>query len=80
MRKWSDEVDANLQGCFVSTDWNIFRDSSYNIEEFTTSVTGFINKCIDNVIRTVTVPTYPNQGYGKETKDKTNLTSLGKQL
>jgi hypothetical protein len=34
------------QGCFASTDWNMFRDLSDGIEEFTTSVTGFINKCI----------------------------------
>ena len=27
----------------------------------TTSVTGFINKCIDDVVPTVTVHTYPNQ-------------------
>ena len=31
------------------------------IEEYTTSVTGFINKCIDDVVPTVTVRTYPNQ-------------------
>jgi hypothetical protein len=31
------------------------------IEEYTTSVTGFINKCIDDVIPTVAVCTYPNQ-------------------
>ena len=36
-------------------------DSSDGIEEYTTSVTGFINKCIDDVIPTVTVRTYPNQ-------------------
>ena len=28
------------------SDWNMFRDSSDGIEEYTTSVTGFINKCI----------------------------------
>ena len=28
---------------------------------FTTSVTGFINKCIDNVVPTVTIRTNPNQ-------------------
>ena len=28
---------------------------------YTTSVIGFINKCIDDVIPTVTVRTYPNQ-------------------
>jgi hypothetical protein len=35
--KWSDEADAKLQDCFASTDWNIFRDSSNGIEEYTIS-------------------------------------------
>ena len=39
----------------------MFRDSSNGIEEYTTSVTSFINKCIDNVVPTVAVRTYPNQ-------------------
>jgi hypothetical protein len=39
----------------------MFQDSSNGIEEYTTSVIGIINKCIDDV-RTVTVgTTYPNQ-------------------
>jgi hypothetical protein len=36
--------DATLQDCFASTDWNMFQDSYNGIEEYTTSVTGFINK------------------------------------
>jgi hypothetical protein len=39
----------------------MLRDSSDGIEEDTTSVTGFTNKCIDDVVPTVTVRTYPNQ-------------------
>jgi hypothetical protein len=39
----------------------MFQDSSNGIEEYTTSVIGFINKCIDDVVPTVTVRTYPNQ-------------------
>ena len=35
--------------------------SSDGIEEYTTSVTGFINKWINDVVPTVTVCTYPNQ-------------------
>ena len=45
IKKWSDEADAKLQDCFASRDWNMFRDSSDDI----TSVTGFINKCIDDM-------------------------------
>jgi hypothetical protein len=61
IKLWSDEADAKLQDCFASTDWNMFRDSSDGIEEYTTSVIGFINKCIEDVVPTVTVHTYPNQ-------------------
>ena len=61
IKKWSDEVDAELQDCFASTDWNMFLDFSNVIEEYTTFVIGFINKCIDDVVHTVTVRTYPNQ-------------------
>ena len=42
-------------------DWNMFCDSSDCNEEYTTSVTGFINKRIEDVIPTVTVQTNPNQ-------------------
>ena len=55
IKKRSDEADAKLQDCFSSTDWNMFRDSSDGIEEYTTSVPGFI------IVPTVTVRTYPNQ-------------------
>jgi hypothetical protein len=61
IRKWTDDADAKLQDCFASTDSNMFRDSSSGIEEYTTSVTGFINKCIDDIVPTVTLRTYPNQ-------------------
>ena len=61
IKKWSDEADAKLQDRFDITDRNMFRDSSDDIEEYTTSVTGFINKCIEDVVPTVTVRTYPNQ-------------------
>jgi hypothetical protein len=61
VRKRSDEADAKLQDCFASTDWNMVWDSSDGIEEYTTSVTDFLNKCIDDVVPTVTVRTCPNQ-------------------
>ena len=40
---------------------NTFRDSSNGIEEYTKSVTGFISKCINDDVPTVTVRTYPKQ-------------------
>jgi hypothetical protein len=38
----------------------MFWDSSNGIEEYTTSVTGFINKCINDFVHTMTVRTFPN--------------------
>jgi hypothetical protein len=37
----------------------MFQDSSDGIEGYAISVTGFINKSIDDVVPTVTVRTYP---------------------
>jgi hypothetical protein len=37
IKKWSEEADAKLQDCFASTDWNMFRDSSDGIEDYTVS-------------------------------------------
>jgi hypothetical protein len=39
----------------------MFWDCSDGIDQYTTSVIGFINKCIEDVILTVNVRTYPNQ-------------------
>ena len=39
----------------------MFRDSSNDIEEYTKSVSSFINKCVEDVVPTVIVRTYPNQ-------------------
>ena len=39
----------------------MFRGYSDGIEEYTTSVTGFINKCIDDVVPIVTIRTYSKQ-------------------
>ena len=57
IKKWSDEAGAKLQDCFASTDWNMLQDSSDGIEEYTT-LTGFVNKCIEDFVPTVTVRTY----------------------
>ena len=39
----------------------MFQDSSNGIEEYTTSVTGFINKWFNDAVPTVTIRTYLNQ-------------------
>ena len=65
IKKWVDEADDKLQDCFASTDWNMLRDSSDGIEEYTTSVIVFI----DDVVPTVTVRTVytPTRSHGIQT-------------
>ena len=62
-----------MLSCRTRTEWNMFRDSFVGIEEYITSVTGFINKCIDDVVPTVTVSTYPNKKPGITGNIRTDL-------
>ncbi|KAJ8349109.1 hypothetical protein SKAU_G00276980 [Synaphobranchus kaupii] len=48
-----------LRHCFRITYWEVFRTS--NINDYTEHVTGYISKCIDDVVPRVIVRTYPNQ-------------------
>ena len=78
IKKWSDEADATRLFCI--TDWNnMFRCSSDGIEEYTTSVTGFINKGIDDIVPTVTVRAYPNQKPWSRTELKARAATFKEQ-
>jgi hypothetical protein len=51
-----------LQDCFDHVDWEMFRVTSENsIDVYTYSVTGFIRKCIEDVVPPVTIRTYLHQ-------------------
>ncbi|KAI4889721.1 hypothetical protein NFI96_009933 [Prochilodus magdalenae] len=63
---WPEGAESVLHDCFQCTDWEMFRsaattDSLVDINEYTTSVTGFIRKCVDDVTQTKQIPTLPNQ-------------------
>jgi hypothetical protein len=45
-----------LQDCFDHADWDIFR-----VDVYTDSVTGFIRKCIQDVVPTEMITIYPSQ-------------------
>ncbi|KAK3560784.1 hypothetical protein QTP86_019477, partial [Hemibagrus guttatus] len=54
VKTWPAGAISALQDCFECTDWNMFREAatngdSINLEEYTTSVTSYIGKCIDDV-------------------------------
>ena len=57
---FSPLAERLISFALTHTDTGIW-DSSNGIEEYTTSVISFINKCVADVVPTVTVRTYPNQ-------------------
>jgi hypothetical protein len=62
VQHWSDQSESILQACFDHADWELFWVASENsIEIYTDSVTVFIRKCIEDVVPTVMIRTYPNQ-------------------
>ncbi|XP_064879440.1 protein POF1B-like [Oncorhynchus nerka] len=58
----------------------MFRDSSDGIEEYTTSVTGFITKCTKDVVPTVTSLQTITDYKGKHSRELSNDTSLPDEL
>ncbi|KAK3510371.1 hypothetical protein QTP70_005670 [Hemibagrus guttatus] len=74
---WPAGATSALQDYFECTDWNMFREAvtngdSINLEEYSTSVTSYIGKCIDDVTISVTVSktitTRSNQKHAKDCK------------
>ncbi|KAK3513975.1 hypothetical protein QTP70_000321 [Hemibagrus guttatus] len=66
VKTWPAGANSALQNCFECTDWNMFREAatngdSINLEEYTTSVTSYIGKCIDDVTVSKTITTRSNQ-------------------
>ncbi|KAI4901822.1 hypothetical protein NFI96_010215 [Prochilodus magdalenae] len=65
VRSHGDET-GNVHDCFEHTDWQMFREAATysnttDLEEYTTSVTSYIGKCIDDVTVSKTITTRPNQ-------------------
>ncbi|KAK1805357.1 hypothetical protein P4O66_019188 [Electrophorus voltai] len=66
VRTWPAGAISALQDCFEQTTWITFKEAAtdggtVNLEEYTTSVTVYISKCIDDVIVSKTITTRPNQ-------------------
>ncbi|KAI4904350.1 hypothetical protein NFI96_009650 [Prochilodus magdalenae] len=56
----------HISDCFEHTDWQMFREAATystttDLEEYTSSVTSYIGKCIDDVTVSKTITTRPNQ-------------------
>ncbi|GAA6107150.1 piezo-type mechanosensitive ion channel component 1-like, partial [Tachysurus ichikawai] len=66
VKTWPAGATSALQDCFECTDWNTFREAatngdSVNLEEYMSTVTSYIGKCIDDVTVSKTITTRSNQ-------------------
>ncbi|KAK3525553.1 hypothetical protein QTP86_034852, partial [Hemibagrus guttatus] len=66
VKTWPKGAISALQNCFECTDWDIFRESATNgvttdLEEYTSSETNYISKCINEVTISKSITTRSNQ-------------------
>ena len=52
---WSAEHESELQDCFDTTDWSVFKDSSVELDEYADLVTDYIRSCMDLCVPSHTV-------------------------
>ena len=60
IQQWSGDALDHLQSTLETTDWNIFIESSRDIDELTESVTSYVNFCVDCSVPKKEIKVYPN--------------------
>ena len=60
IKEWSDDAVEKLKGSLDCTDWDVFVDSSSDINQLTESVCGYIDFCVECTITQKTVKKFPN--------------------
>ncbi|KAK0146722.1 hypothetical protein N1851_013929 [Merluccius polli] len=59
-RKWTSEAVEVLQACLDSTDWDVFRNATNSLNEYTEAVTSYISFCEDCCVPSRTRVSYNN--------------------
>lgn len=60
VKNWTENSSLTLQGCMDCTDWNVFVDSSSDLDELTDFVSSWVSYCEDIVTPGKMVKVYPN--------------------
>ena len=58
-RVWSPEATETLNGCFHCTDWDVMLTGA-SLDEQVETITAYVKFCVDMLIPTKVVKTYPN--------------------
>ena len=60
VKRWSLEATETLQGCMDCTDWGVFKEASFSLDEYADVVTSYVSFCEDMCIPSKTVRAYGN--------------------
>ncbi|KAM8822045.1 uncharacterized protein ACB058_021701 [Synchiropus picturatus] len=60
MKIWTSEAREELQACMETTDWEVFRAATNNLDEYTDTVTSWISYCEECIVPTRTRVSYAN--------------------
>lgn len=60
VKSWTDDAIERLRGYFDCTIWNVFMDSSVDIDELNDEVSSWVTYCVDSVIPEKVLKIYPN--------------------
>eukprot|EP00061_Rhincodon_typus_P004424 g22531.t1 len=58
---WSEAVEDCLQDCLDLVDWTVFKCSVENLDEYATTVTDFVRKCVEDCVPKKSVQVFPNR-------------------
>ena len=59
-RSWNDEARDQLSGSLACTDWEVFFNDCNDLNTITSTVTDYINFCVDTLVPVKTCKFYPN--------------------
>eukprot|EP00061_Rhincodon_typus_P015108 g42604.t1 len=57
---WSKAVEDHLRDHLDSVDWTVFKCSVENLDEYATTVTDFISKCVEDCVPKKLIRMFPN--------------------
>uniref|UniRef100_A0AAQ6A6Z6 Reverse transcriptase domain-containing protein n=1 Tax=Amphiprion ocellaris TaxID=80972 RepID=A0AAQ6A6Z6_AMPOC len=59
-KKWTGEAVEELRTCLETTDWDVFKGATDNLDEYTDTVTSYIHFCEERILPTRTRVSYAN--------------------
>ena len=72
VRKWTDAASEKLQDCLEDTDWDVFRNACPTLDEYSDTITSYINFCYENCVpsKEVKIKGYDKPWFNSDTRSK----------